>query len=302
MSTPQMHAVPPTTGVRAFSFRRDLRKRGVVFALLLGAFASLPDDGHAATIPLTVFTSAFAIDRCGAEASSGAQISSEAHSPCGNSAFANVAAGISAGSIGVAAAASTILSATTELGNALNGDARALASISGGFTDFGIVGGTTGVPVDILVTLTLTGSMHVSNCDSPQFPDPFTAIGTGAASVSAQVNVNGSGGTGGSINGCSGGQSAPTFALTLLGGSNISYTHVVSAFASASNGNATASANAMNTSLLFFDVLTPGVSIVWNSGHDYSSAPVSAVPEPSSLLFLGTGLAGLATRRLRRKK
>ncbi len=52
-----------------------------------------------------------------------------------------------------------------------------------------------------------------------------------------------------------------------------------------------------HTSLSYIDVLTPGGSIVADSGHDYSSA---AVPEPTSLAFLGVAAILLSRRRTNR--
>ena len=55
------------------------------------------------------------------------------------------------------------------------------------------------------------------------------------------------------------------------------------------------SVDASHTSKVFLDALTPDVSLVAASGHDYSStpaAPVSAVPEPGTLPLV---LAGFAT-------
>ena len=60
-------------------------------------------------------------------------------------------------------------------------------------------------------------------------------------------------------------------------------------------GLSKASFDANSTSLSFVDSLTPGVFVVSDSGHDYSTPNVPpAVPEPSSLLLLGTGISALA--------
>ena len=66
-----------------------------------------------------------------------------------------------------------------------------------------------------------------------------------------------------------------------------------------------------DTMYTYIDVLTPGVSLLTSSGHDYSS-PVSGgggngtgngntVPEPASLYLLGIGVAGLGITRRRKQ-
>jgi hypothetical protein len=62
-------------------------------------------------------------------------------------------------------------------------------------------------------------------------------------------------------------------------------------------------ADASNTGRLFFDVLTPGDSLTFLSGHDYSSSvAVSATPLPAALPLFATGLGALGLLGWRRKR
>ena len=88
--------------------------------------------------------------------------------------------------------------------------------------------------------------------------------------------------------------------ITVLPGTRISVTGQLVANAQLYYLNPTflkSAADFSHTSLSYIDVLTPGGSIVADSGHDYSSA---AVPEPTSLAFLGVAAILLSRRRINR--
>ena len=62
-------------------------------------------------------------------------------------------------------------------------------------------------------------------------------------------------------------------------------------------------ADASNTGRLFFDVLTPGGSLTFLSGHDYSSSLAeSATPIPAALPLFASGLGALGLLGWRRKR
>jgi hypothetical protein len=63
-----------------------------------------------------------------------------------------------------------------------------------------------------------------------------------------------------------------------------------------------ASADAANTAHTYFTVLTPGVTLVSQSGHTYTLPALGSVPEPDSwaMLLFGFAATGLALRNCRR--
>ena len=58
--------------------------------------------------------------------------------------------------------------------------------------------------------------------------------------------------------------------------------------------------DASNSSLTFLDVLTPGVSLVSESGYSYQEA--AAIPEPGSALLTLCGAIGLGAVRIRKMR
>jgi hypothetical protein len=151
-----------------------------------------------------------------------------------------------------------------------------------------MVVGPAGTPLEFLVTLAMSGTIAVSACE-PSFPTPLTAIGAGQAGISSQVSVNG-GATGVAQSACSLlGPNTASF-VALVAGTPVVMTQTLSAVVLASRGNANATADATHSSLLFFDAVTPGASIDWDSGHDYSSPqPPVPVPEPTTLSLVALG-------------
>lgn len=65
--------------------------------------------------------------------------------------------------------------------------------------------------------------------------------------------------------------------------------------------DSSASVRAMNTAYSYYTVLTPGATMSWASGHDYS---MPAIPEPSTyaLMLAGLGLVGWMGRKWKDSK
>ena len=65
--------------------------------------------------------------------------------------------------------------------------------------------------------------------------------------------------------------------------------------------DSSASVRAMNTAYSYYTVLTPGATMSWASGHDYS---MPAIPEPSTyaLMLAGLGLVGWMGRKRKDSK
>jgi hypothetical protein len=64
---------------------------------------------------------------------------------------------------------------------------------------------------------------------------------------------------------------------------------------------ASSTADLSNTGRLTIDALTPGASLTFLSGANYSSDAVSAVPEPSTWAMMLLGFAGVGFMACRRK-
>jgi len=92
-----------------------------------------------------------------------------------------------------------------------------------------------------------------------------------------------------------------TFLLSVTAGDTYTLEEqlILSAYAGYCCGPTDAYADALNTSFLTIEVLTPGASISTASGVSYLPNVVS-VPEPATLALFGIGLAGLGFTRNRR--
>ena len=190
-----------------------------------------------------------------------------------------------------------------------------LAQASSGWSDSFTVSGASGTYVDIKVDL----AVHISDLSRDENDGVFSAgmvyfstffsdyVGKwcwleGAIGACGDAAVLGEGFTNISFTTQILAGTSSTWQSSLYAGAQVGNPSVGGSGTTYNVGSGMVNIEALNTARSYFTVLTPGATMEWASGHDYSvPAPATAIPEPEtySLLGIGLGLLGWIGRSRR---
>lgn len=229
----------------------------------------------------------------------------------GGNSYSAVASGkADYGTLGVSAFAT----ATNVTAANVTGDGKTFQLLAQSWSQWGdtlTVGGAAGTMVDVLVTLDVDISAFDISAISPPASNSMFSI-----AYLTFVTSFSPGGVGwclvlGSPTACSTasplhvGSNEISFTASFLAGTTTTWQSSLYAAAQVYNsalGDGTVTIDALNTAHSYFTVTTPGGTLDWASGHDYSLPPsATTVPEPETyaMIGLGLGLLGWVGRRKR---
>ena len=161
--------------------------------------------------------------------------------------------------------------------------AGAFAQAEIAFIDGGTIGAIAGLPVDIRLTLSMSGGFSGTaegDFDFILWDGPLFLGERRAFIYSGQPSVS------------------QTWDLTVQGGDVLFFGMDMLAQGGSTNNGAlvlNSTADVSHTGRVFLDVLTPGAQFISNSGTNYSSS--ASAPEPGSVLLLAGSLVALARMR-----